>query len=963
MSIWMDMTHTLVNWHGKIVGIVRFELEIAQKMKRIYPEICFFVYKNNEVVEIQDSELEWLLNTSNVSDAYLKKMDREKVKATEAELSNKEELVRPPMLTEAYGYSTSRKERLKQAMRLFFKGFPRIFKKFLLFLFYVVFSPFLLLLYIHKKIKNYRAGIRKSTSLHNLQKNSYGNMKIKHPFITGDILFSCGWVDHEKFRAYNRIKDEVTGIKFTHFVYDLIPIKFNYLYDIDFFSSFKRHFEWISENCDFILYLGSTAQRDGIGYQKENGLNSPPSMFVKIGTERFQGNKFENPDIVLKNMGILENFIMAVGSIEPRKNYDVMYKAYVFLSEMLPAVRIPQFVIVGKIDYFPNSTDLVYTIKHDPRTCDKIIFVSPNDEELDLLYKRCQFYVLPTHYEGYSLSMSEALAYNKFCIVSDITPLREVSSDFVDYIDPADPVAWAKRIAFYVENPDELERKENTIKNNWQVISWEDCARQMLDCLTDFEKKSQSPQFPQVYYNFTTLWGKMLSGAEIDGILRAIILLGRELKRIFPSMKFYSLDTNGYNAIPIDIIDIILSNAPVDYSFTAAKEYLFNIISNGTLYQDNIIKPKEELRMELKILRRKEITMAYWFICSILPSKLQNGFIKIEKKINRYGYGQISSEQVIKKQVLPFEKNSIVFSPAFDQESYYKFLIEHKKTIGFHFCQIIYDLTPIVTPQFYTEETTDNFPKFLEYVYNISDVIFYGGKTAMSDGVRYQKEKGLPECPGIPVNFGNNISVKNSGKIIKKEQESELKSMGIIGPYILTVGTIQPRKNHETLYRAYIRILERGIEPPQLIIAGHMGWNTNDFINTLSRDERVAGKIICFSPADYQLDILYRNCLFTILASQYEGWSLTLPESLGYGKFCLTSDVPPLRETGGGLVEYIHPFDTVKWAERIMFYAENPEEISIWEQKIEERWHSTTWKECAEYIAEQMTNRFGNKNQ
>jgi glycosyltransferase involved in cell wall biosynthesis len=177
----------------------------------------------------------------------------------------------------------------------------------------------------------------------------------------------------------------------------------------------------------------------------------------------------------------------------------------------------------------------------------------------------------------------------------------------------------------------------------------------------------------------------------------------------------------------------------------------------------------------------------------------------------------------------------------------------------------------------------------------------------------------------------------------------------------MTVGTFEPRKNHEMLYKAFLRILDEKMvkEPLQMVFVGKPGWKTDDFRQILAGDTRVKGKILIINPSDTELHALYRQCRFTLLASFYEGWSLTLPESLSYGKFCLVSDVDPLRETGRDLVEYIHPLDTYRWADRIAHYANNPAEVLVWEEKIREGWHPTSWSQSTARLIEILHDAHG----
>ena len=142
---------------------------------------------------------------------------------------------------------------------------------------------------------------------------------------------------------------------------------------------------------------------------------------------------------------------------------------------------------------------------------------------------------------------------------------------------------------------------------------------------------------------------------------------------------------------------------------------------------------------------------------------------------------------------------------------------------------------------------------------------------------------------------------------------------------------------------------------PQLVICGSNGWKAENLKYLLSVDKIVKNKVQIISPSDDELNILYSCCKFTLLASLYEGWSLTLPESLCYGKFCLCSDVDPLKETGENFVEYVNPYDPEEWAKKIHFYLTHPKELQNKEKSIRDKWKKITWQQCANELHQHLS--------
>jgi glycosyltransferase involved in cell wall biosynthesis len=128
-------------------------------------------------------------------------------------------------------------------------------------------------------------------------------------------------------------------------------------------------------------------------------------------------------------------------------------------------------------------------------------------------------------------------------------------------------------------------------------------------------------------------------------------------------------------------------------------------------------------------------------------------------------------------------------------------------------------------------------------------------------------------------------------------------------------------------------------------------WGISDFLNDLKLDYRVKDKIILLTDVnDNDLAALYRASYFTLYPSLYEGWGLPVAESLAFGKFCLASKSSSIPEVGGELLEYIDPWDVPGWADRILYYVLNPEEVQKREQSIRNEYRAHSWDESGASI-------------
>ncbi len=127
--------------------------------------------------------------------------------------------------------------------------------------------------------------------------------------------------------------------------------------------------------------------------------------------------------------------------------------------------------------------------------------------------------------------------------------------------------------------------------------------------------------------------------------------------------------------------------------------------------------------------------------------------------------------------------------------------------------------------------------------------------------------------------------------------------------YVLAVISYPtPHKNHARLTDVWARLATTlGRENmPRLVIAGGVSH-----ANLPGATVEQLGDLlhIAHRPNDSELTFLYRNALFTVFPSTYEGWGLPIGESLWMGKFCVTSNVSSMPEVGGSVCDYFDPLD------------------------------------------------------
>jgi glycosyltransferase involved in cell wall biosynthesis len=134
-------------------------------------------------------------------------------------------------------------------------------------------------------------------------------------------------------------------------------------------------------------------------------------------------------------------------------------------------------------------------------------------------------------------------------------------------------------------------------------------------------------------------------------------------------------------------------------------------------------------------------------------------------------------------------------------------------------------------------------------------------------------------------------------------------TLGISGAYLLSVSTLEPRKNLDRLVHAYLEMRQGGeLGDVSLVLAGQAGWKTSRLSAAIARAGDSASWIRTtgYVPEEL-LPALYTGSEAVIMPSLYEGFGMPVLEARMCGARVVATDIPEFREAGGDGAIYVPP--------------------------------------------------------
>lgn len=196
---------------------------------------------------------------------------------------------------------------------------------------------------------------------------------------------------------------------------------------------------------------------------------------------------------------------------------------------------------------------------------------------------------------------------------------------------------------------------------------------------------------------------------------------------------------------------------------------------------------------------------------------------------------------------------------------------------------------------------------------------------------------GIPEQKIHVIHEALPVEVLHTAESISDELEESIVAQYTLNrPYVLFVGTREPRKNLHRLIEAWLP-LEKECD---LLVVGETGWDGTEKLSAHPAGLRFLGRV-----SDQQLSVLYTHARMFAYPSLYEGFGLPILEAFYHDTPVVTSNISSMPEVAGNAAELVDPLSEESIREGMKrILNETEEEQNVRTQRMIIRQHMFNWQ-------------------
>ena len=220
-----------------------------------------------------------------------------------------------------------------------------------------------------------------------------------------------------------------------------------------------------------------------------------PAEKIKVINVGFDKRLFEESKLtrekVLEKYGIPtdKKYILFLGTIEPIKNITRLLEAFKIFKEKCQKIKGKcehKLILAGKNGWLAQEYKQI--VKDLDLSKDVFFTGYVVGDELVPLFKNADFFVMPSLYEGFGMTVLEAFATGTPAIVSNVSSIPEVAGDAAYQIDPINTQELAEAMTKFATDENLKNDFREKGKKQVEKFNWEKCARETLEVYKSFEK-------------------------------------------------------------------------------------------------------------------------------------------------------------------------------------------------------------------------------------------------------------------------------------------------------------------------------------------------------------------------------------------------------------------------------------------------------------------------------------------
>lgn len=274
------------------------------------------------------------------------------------------------------------------------------------------------------------------------------------------------------------------------------------------------------------------------------------------------------------------------------------------------------------------------------------------------------------------------------------------------------------------------------------------------------------------------------------------------------------------------------------------------------------------------------------------------------------------------------------------------YLLPLLKRQGVRIVAHIYDIISVTHPQYCLERGVYQFLDYLGAHLQYADQVIVNARATEEElrDLAERLEISLPPCEVVPLG----ADFRRRQQVSEAQVPGQVRQAASSAPYILMVGTVEPRKNHRLLLEAYdLELKQAGYH---IILAGYMGWHMEEFEGELHAHPDYGSGIFHFDGLeDSAIDYLYQHARFLAFCSYTEGFGLPLLESVQRGTPVVAADIPVSREVAGAYCDWFRQDDARDLCRVVREYED--EERYRQRKESLKAYRPISWTQCCERMA------------